>query len=207
MSVRHLVLVLAATAVAGGCGKKSEIQPAAPKTASRQITMPVVPTIAPKSEEPPSAIRKIMLELSQGDESVSTDIKRALGANPMDWASLQERVGEYARLTSELANHEPPRGTPESWSKFTADYAALASQLVTAAAAQNQDGVRDAQRKIELSCIACHREHHSTQFPGAKPPEKPATPDGGATPVGSQAPGGSAGPSEAGTPPVASEKK
>lgn len=165
MSGRRLLPLLAAALVCG-CGQAPE--PAKSKQPSRKSR--AAAKVTPTEPDPASTpIRKIMIELSEGDESVMTELKRQLFKNPIAWSSVQEQAEKYAGLTNELAEHEPPRGTIESWTKSTSGYASLAAQLVEAAKLQDAEGVRDVQRRIGLSCIACHREHHSSTFPGAAP--------------------------------------
>jgi hypothetical protein len=107
----------------------------------------------------PSGIRKIMSKRSNGVDYLTPLIGKALEADPPDWGTIQPQAKEYARLTSTLAENDPPRGSKESWTKLATAFAGIAEALDKAAAAKDKNAALDAHAQLTESCMECHREH------------------------------------------------
>jgi hypothetical protein len=132
---------------------------------------------ASKRPTSPRGIKPIMVRLAKGPNSLTPIISNGLNQERPAWAKIQEQTKEYARLAADLAKYNPPRGTKGSWTRMTADYAEMASQLNDAAHAKDADAALDAYGKLETSCTACHRQHRAGG-PGMGPPGGGGRPGG-----------------------------
>ncbi len=104
-------------------------------------------------------IRAIMVKLNKGPASLGTLIGEALKAEKPAWETIQSQTKEYAQLAADLGKHEPAKGSKESWSKLTAEFAGLATELDKAAQAKDKAAATAAQQDLASSCMACHRQH------------------------------------------------
>lgn len=128
---------------------------------------------------PPTPIGEIMIKLSKGPAAL-TPIGKELKTDPPPWDSIQPQAKEYAQLTASLGKYDPPKGSKESWTKLTGEYAATANELDRAAAAKDKDAAVAAHTKLTQSCVACHNEHKAGKGrpggfgpPGGPPPGPP----------------------------------
>ncbi len=76
-----------------------------------------------------------------------------------DWAGIQKQTKEWVELSGLLTKNEPPQGGKESWTKLTAAYVADVKALDAAAVNKDAKLVMDVNKKIGMSCKACHDEH------------------------------------------------
>ena len=107
-----------------------------------------------------SPIRGIMMKLNgRGPNALQTSIGAALKADKPAWETIEPQANEYAQLAADLAKHDPPKGSKESWAKFAADYAGLATTLDKAAQAKDKDAATAAHEDLAASCNDCHRQH------------------------------------------------
>jgi hypothetical protein len=90
---------------------------------------------------------------------LGTVIGEALKAEKPAWETIQPQTKEYAKLASDMAKHEPAKGSKESWSKLAAEYAGFAHELDKAAQAKDKAAASTAQSDLGGSCNACHRQH------------------------------------------------
>jgi hypothetical protein len=104
-------------------------------------------------------IKDIMTKLAKGPNSLTPVLGNELKADPPAWETIQGQTKEYAQLAGELVKYNPPKGSKESWTKWTGEYSASASELDKAAQAKDKDAALEAHGKIANSCMACHREH------------------------------------------------
>lgn len=153
----------------------------APPTA---LDPPPAPAEAADPADPSSSIKGIMTRLAKGPGSLTPTIGNELKQSPPPWDAIRPQAEEYARLSSLLANFEPPKGTPESWTDQTAAFAASAADLDSAARAGDLDAASLAHDALANSCMSCHREHRPMDRrgrggPGGPPPGGP--PPGGPT--------------------------
>ena len=109
---------------------------------------------------PPSPIRKIMTRLNgRGPDALQTLIGSELKSEPPAWETIQPQTKEYAQLAADLAKHDPPKGSKESWAKLAAEYAGFATELDKAAQAKDKTKATEAHEDLASSCNACHRQH------------------------------------------------
>jgi hypothetical protein len=110
----------------------------------------------PKQSSP---ITEIMDQLNKGPQSLTELLDAALGTDPTSWDSVQPKAKLFAKLAADLAKHDPPKGSKESWAKQTAVYAEFAAALDRAAQAKDKTVVVAVHEKLSNSCMACHQEH------------------------------------------------
>src|SRR5262249_27921967 len=97
---------------------------------------------------------------------------------------------EYKELVQSLTQHDPPRGSKESWSKLTGAFVDSASALEKAVQAKEKDAAVSAHKAISASCMACHQQHRGGpggMMGGFGPPGKvlgPPGKEGGFSPPG-----------------------
>jgi hypothetical protein len=107
-----------------------------------------------------SPIRTIMTKLNgRGPNALQTLIGSELKVEQPAWDTIQPQTKEYAQLAADLAKHDPPKGSKESWAKFAAEYAGFATELDKAAQAKDKAKATEAHEDIASSCNACHRQH------------------------------------------------
>lgn len=140
----------------------------------------------------PTPIGEIMIKLSKGPSALTSTIKDELKADPPPWDAIQPQAKEYVQLTASLGKYDPPKGSKESWTKLTGEYAETAVELDHAAAAKDKEAALAAHAKLTKSCMGCHREHKAS--PGGM-----GRPGGFGRPVGP--PGGPPGFPPGGPPP------
>ena len=137
---------------------------------------------------PPTEIGKIMVKLSKGPAALTPTIGKELKTDPPPWDTIQPQAKEYAQLTASLGKYDPPKGSKESWTKLTGEYAETALELDHAVAAKDKDAALAAHAKLTKSCMGCHREHRAGPGgmgrPGgfAPPGGQPGVPPGGPPP-------------------------
>ena len=133
-----LSLCLAALVPVGGCDSGGE--PNAPPMPPQAAGGPGGP--GPGGPPGPGAgspqIKTIMVKLNKGPSSLNSLIGQALKAEKPDWDTIQPQTKEYAQLASDMAKHEPAKGSKESWTKLTGEYADLANALDKAAQAKDK---------------------------------------------------------------------
>ena len=162
------VMGLAVLAFAG-CGGGDGGEPNAPPVAGGAGAPPDGPGPGGPGG-PPSEIRKIMSKRSNGVDYLTPLLGKELEADPPDWGTVQPQAKEYARLTSTLAEYDPPRGSKESWTKLATAFAGMAEALDKAATAKDRDAALDAHSRLTESCMECHREHRRMGPGGGGPP-------------------------------------
>jgi hypothetical protein len=150
-----LSLWLPALALVGGCGETGGGEPNAPPPPKNAGGPGGATGKRPWKPE----IRAIMVKQNKGPVSLSAVIGAALKAEQPDWETIGPQTKEFARLAADMAKHEPYKGSKESWSKLTAEYAELANDLDKAAQAKDKAAATAAQGDLASSCMACHRQH------------------------------------------------
>jgi hypothetical protein len=107
-----------------------------------------------------SPIRTIMMKLNgRGPSALQTLIGSELKVEQPAWETIQPQTKEFAQLAADLAKHDPPKGSKESWTKLAAEYAGFATELDKAAQAKDKTKLSEAHEDLASSCTACHREH------------------------------------------------
>jgi hypothetical protein len=135
--------VLVGLVVAVGCPKSSG---------------PVNPPGGSPPDATPSPIKVIMKKLT-GPGSLTPLLGRELEAEEPAWETIQPQTKEFVKLATELGTHQPPKGAPDSWAKFTGAYAESAAALDKAAEARDRKAALSAHGQLRGSCTACHRQH------------------------------------------------
>jgi cytochrome c556 len=160
------------------------------------------PGAAPRGRNSP--IRQIMAKLGRPRESLTPVIGNELKQDPPPWDALAPQTKEYSQLVADLARHDPPKGTKESWTQQTGAFGELATELDEAVQAKDRDAALAAHAEITNSCMGCHREHR-VMGPGGTGGGRPGfgPPGQGGPPDGFRGPGGrpQAGAPDAGGPP------
>ena len=87
-----------------------------------------------------------MVKLNKGPSSLNSLIGQALKAEKPDWDTIQPQTKEYAQLASDMAKHDPAKGSKESWTKLTGEYTDLANALDKAAQAKDKAAATGAAR-------------------------------------------------------------
>jgi Cytochrome C' len=111
---------------------------------------------------------QIMAKIGKGPSSLSVTVERDLKADPTPWDSIQTQASEYENLTAELAKLEPSKGSKDSWTALTTNYAEAAKALNAAAKVKDLSGAQAAQKTLGSSCMGCHREHRGGPGGGPK---------------------------------------
>jgi hypothetical protein len=183
-----LALTLSIVTLAGGCQDSEN---------DGHVNSPVPEGSGTNS---PPGIKQIMTKLAKGPGSLTPVLGVALKADQPAWETIQGQTKEYAQLAAELGKYDPPKGSKESWAKWTGDYSAAASELDKAAQSKDKAAALEAHGRVATSCMSCHREHR-TMGPGMGGPRggMGATGFGPGGPPGG--PGGPGAPPSDGPPP------
>jgi cytochrome c556 len=116
---------------------------------------------AQDDEENPS-IKTVMEKLHKGAKSPVNNLKTALKASSPDWEAVQKETKLIKKYGDALPKNDPPRGKKEAFEKLAKAYADSAKSLNEAAERENLKGARDALKKIQNSCAACHKAHRKS---------------------------------------------
>src|SRR6266851_4989466 len=94
----------------------------------------------PGGEPPPgggSKTKQIMSKIAKGPNSLSSLLTEELKADQPAWETIQAQTAEYAKLAGDFGQAEQPKGSKESWTKFTAAFAESVTALDKAAQAKD----------------------------------------------------------------------
>ena len=112
-----------------------------------------------KVKEKALSIEDIM-EKAHGEDGLRTKVAKAARANKV--ADAKEPMEQWVKLAAELGKCEPPRGSAESWKKFTAIYAKQVQGVAAAVKSEKAQAVRDALISMASGangCNGCHSAH------------------------------------------------
>jgi hypothetical protein len=123
-------------------------------------------------------IKQIMVTLAKGPNSLTPVLGKELNEGQPAWETIQGQTKEYARLAAEMNKYDPPKGSKDSWVKFTSEYANDANDLDKAAQAKDKEAALAAHGQLTNSCNDCHREHRQ-MGPRGGGPGGPGGPRGG----------------------------
>jgi hypothetical protein len=184
----------------GACNKKEDVQVSQPPPGGPGMGGGM-PGMGGMRSGPPSPVREIMMKIGgRSPQALTPAIGEALKADPPEWDKIASQAKEFVEMTQSLAKYDPPKGSKESWAKYTSEFTASASALQKAGAARDKDGALSAHKTLTNSCNACHQEHRGGPggfgFPGGKggfgPPDGkgfgPPGKDGGFGPPGGKGP-------------------
>jgi cytochrome c556 len=138
------VALFAVLLAAVGCGNRTQVTPP---------TAPQVPG------GPPLLSKQVMAKIGKPPQGLTMVIGKELEAEQPAWETLQPQAKEYARLTAILGDCDPPKGSKESWAKFTGEFTEAANALNSAAQEKDRDKAKAAHTKLQESCTKCHQEH------------------------------------------------
>jgi mono/diheme cytochrome c family protein len=158
------ISLLSLVVVAQGCNRSSGSNAPSPVVQVAPGPNPG-PNAAPRG---PTPIRDIMVKLARGPASLTGRMTTELEADPIPWDEVQGHAKEYVDLVLLMAEHEPPRGTKESWAKYTDAFAKGAEALSAAAQANDKNAVAAANMALSNSCMACHQQHKGGGPKGGK---------------------------------------
>jgi hypothetical protein len=109
----------------------------------------------------PTPIRGIMTKLNGGRQPLKATINAELKKDPPAWDKIKSQTSAAAKMAASLSEYTPPKGSPESWKKLSAAYAASASALDKAAQAEDKKAAEAAWTTLfsNTACIECHNQH------------------------------------------------
>ncbi len=162
-----LVAFLAISSAASGCGKTAT-------TGAGPMPMGGGPPGGGGNPKIKQAMNKIG---GKSPTALSARINQELNAEPPAWETIQPQAAEYAKLTAELGQMDPPKGSKESWTKLTTAFSASATALDKAVQAKDVAAARAADMQLMGSCMDCHREHRGRPDGPGGPGGPPAPPD------------------------------
>ncbi len=116
------------------------------------------PAGASSDDEVPT-IKKIMSKLHKGRNAPLTTVKAALNTDSPDWTKVKKDAKVFATFGAALPKNDPPKGDKESYTKLAKDYASATKSLEESADKEDLTGSKDAFKKIQNSCKACHQSH------------------------------------------------
>jgi mono/diheme cytochrome c family protein len=100
-----------------------------------------------------------MTKLTKGPQSLTSVIGEELKADAPEWDKIAPQTKEYVEMAGTMAKYDPPKGSKESWAKYTTSFTASAAALEKAASAKDKDGAIAAHKSLSASCMACHQKH------------------------------------------------
>jgi cytochrome c556 len=115
------------------------------------------PAGAASDDETP-AIKKIMQKL-HGKTGALKSVKTALKSDTPDWSKVGKDSEVIAKYAAFLTKSEPSKGEKADFEKLAKAYEKSAKALETATEKENLTGARDATKKLDSSCKACHTAH------------------------------------------------
>jgi hypothetical protein len=89
-----------------------------------------------------------MNKLTKGPSSLTSVIGKELAEEQPPWDTIQPQAKEFVQLASAMAQHQPPKGTKESWEDLTSAYTTSAIALDKAAEARDREAARAAHRDL-----------------------------------------------------------
>lgn len=126
-----------------GCGGAGSMEPSGPDGEGNQ------------------AVKRIMVKLAKGPDSLTARIGKELNETPPPWETIQAQSKDYVLESGELAKQEPKKGSKESWAKLTSALIESADSLEAAARAKDQPAAKVAHDALKNSCKECHRAHRT----------------------------------------------
>ena len=117
---------------------------------------------ASDDDEETASIKTVMEKLHKGGKSPLANLKTALKANSPDWESVQKEAKLFKKYGDALPKNDPPKGKKADYEKLAKAFAANAKTLDDSAERENLKGARDALKKIQNSCSACHKSHRKS---------------------------------------------
>jgi hypothetical protein len=101
-----------------------------------------------------------IMEKVHGEEGLRTKVAQAARADKV--ADAREPMEQWVKLAGELSKCEPPRGSAESWKKYSAEYAKRVQGVAAAVKSEKAQAVRDALIALASGangCNGCHTAH------------------------------------------------
>jgi hypothetical protein len=124
-------------------------------------------------------LKELMGKIGRGPQALQGSLGAALKQGEPAWDTIQSKAHDWAAAASELGQHEPVRGSKDSWAKLTAAFNEQAAELDKAAQAKDKEKAVAALDSLGSSCNGCHRQHRVMGPPGGGPPGGMGGPPGG----------------------------
>jgi cytochrome c556 len=104
-------------------------------------------------------IKDVMGKLTKGQNSLTTTIAKGLNADEPTWDDIKKQSKEFCTFSEALGKNKPPKGDDKSWTKLTDAYNESAKALAEAADKMDKKAAMAAIKKLQGSCMNCHRAH------------------------------------------------
>lgn len=111
--------------------------------------------VAANADEP--TIKDVM-QRANGKDGVCKALGTGLKVEEPKWDDLHAKAKELVPLAKAMEKQTPPKGTADSWKKFTTAYTKAAEDLEKATAAKDAKSA-DAAMKVLANCTGCHTAH------------------------------------------------
>lgn len=111
--------------------------------------------VAANADEP--TIKDVM-QRANGKDGVCKALGTGLKVDEPQWDDLHAKAKELVPLAKAMEKQTPPKGTPESWKRYTTAYTKAAEDLEKATQAKDAKAA-DAAMKVLTNCMGCHTAH------------------------------------------------
>jgi len=104
-------------------------------------------------------IKEVMVKLNKGPVSLTTTIAKGLNVDEPTWDDIKKQSKEFCTFSEALGRNKPSKGDEKSWTKLTDAYNESAKALAEAADKMDKKAAMAAIKKLQGSCMNCHRAH------------------------------------------------
>jgi hypothetical protein len=104
-------------------------------------------------------IKEVMGKLTKGPNSLTTTINKELQVEEPTWDDIKKHSKEFCTFAEALGKNRPPKGDEKSWTKLTDAYNESAKALSEAADKMDKKAAMAAIKKLQSSCMNCHKSH------------------------------------------------
>jgi hypothetical protein len=127
----------------------------------RRLFGPSRPRPAPgEASKPP--LKSFMIRGFRNDRSLLGSIGKQLARDDVPWQEVASQAAELRELIKEMSTLQPLGGSAESWQQHTYQVEQITEELEHAARKQDRDTARSLEKKLTMSCKACHDAHRGT---------------------------------------------
>ncbi|HEV3238512.1 MAG TPA: cytochrome c [Gemmataceae bacterium] len=104
-------------------------------------------------------VKEVMGKLNKGPASLTTTIAKGLNVEEPTWDDIKKQSKEFCTFSEALGKNKPPKGDEKSWTKLTDAYNESAKALAEAADKMDKKAAVAAIKKLQGSCMNCHKAH------------------------------------------------
>jgi hypothetical protein len=104
-------------------------------------------------------IKEVMGKLTKGPNSLTTTIGKELNVDEPTWDDIKKQSKEFCTFAEALGKNKAPKGDAKSWTTLTDAYNESAKALAEAANKMDKKAALAAMKKLQGSCMACHKAH------------------------------------------------